>query len=162
MPRLSERLHSQPQEFKLSKRNMALLKRAGVTSIWFHHTGYAYLKLNGKQEPMHRTLMKLLGHNLDGMEVDHKNGNTLDNRLHNLRVVTKKQNSFNLKLPAHNTSGYKGVSLHKRNQRWVAYIGKCPHVYLGSFGSAIEAARAYNAAAKKRYGKFAKLNQIPK
>jgi hypothetical protein len=158
--KFSGRLRSRWDRFKISKKSLKILEDAGVRSIWYHHTGYAYAKCHGYQSALHRLLLEAMGRDLAGLEVDHINGNTLDNRLCNLRVVTKKQNSFNVKRPINNTSGFKGVSFHKHNARWVAYIGKYPREYLGSFGTAIDAARAYNTAAKKRYGKFAKLNCI--
>jgi hypothetical protein len=134
--------------------------RAGVTSIWLHHTGYAYTKLNGRTFSIHRLLMTLLGRDLIGLEVDHKNGHRLDNRINNLRIATKSQNRQNVGLSTTNTSGFKGVHFHKHNRRWVAYIGKRPRVYLGSFSSAEEAAAVYDVAAKKRFGKFSKLNLL--
>ncbi len=160
--KFSKRLRSRLGRFKLSKRSIRALGRAGIKSIWYHHTGYAYVKFDGKSQPMHRILMAALGYVIDGMEVDHKNGETLDCRISNMRVVTKKQNSFNVMRPKNNTSGFKGVHWIKKNRRWCAYIGKCPRVNIGCYGTKEEAARAYNREAKKRYGKFAKLNILPK
>ena len=145
---------------KISKASIKLLISVGVKYVWCHH-GYAYTKLKRKDIPLHRLLMESLGHNITGLEVDHINGDSLDNRVTNLRVVTKKQNSFNVRRPTNNTTGHKGVSFNKKNNNYVAYIGKCPREHLGSFATALLAARAYNGAARKRYGRFAKLNVLP-
>ncbi len=96
-----------------------------------------------------------------GMEVDHKNGDTLDNRKKNLRICTKKQNVTNQDIHKNNTSGYKGVSLYKLTNKWRAYI--CPNgkfISLGHFEDKRSAAKAYNKAAIKYFGEYAFLNQI--
>jgi hypothetical protein len=92
-------------------------------------------------------------------EVDHDNHDTLDNRRDNLRVCSRQQNRFNQGLRSNNTSGFKGVSWSKKLSKWWGNIrinGKTLH--LGYFASKEEAARAYDEAAKKHFGEFAKLN----
>lgn len=65
--------------------------------------------------------------------VDHINGDTLDNRRSNLRIVTKAQNGANrVKRHARNTSGYRGVSYHKTRGKWEAYV--CPNYSKKSLG----------------------------
>lgn len=95
----------------------------------------------------------------NGMDVDHWNRNGLDNRRENLRVCTRTENSRNAGLRITNKSGYKGVCWNKQHRVYDAHIrvdGK--FLYLGSFSDSREAARAYDAAAKKHYGEFAWLN----
>jgi hypothetical protein len=122
---------------------------------WLHHSGYAEAKIQGAAVTMHRFLM-----GFPTGEVDHVNQNRRDNRRSNLRVCSKAQNRFNCPRSRRNTSGHKGVHFHKHNQRYVAYIGKKPRVYLGSFASLKLAAQAYNRAAKVRYKEFACLNKV--
>ena len=95
-----------------------------------------------------------------GFVVDHINRNTLDNRRANLRIATLGQNAMNSRRRG-KTGGskYKGVSWDKNAKNWRAMI----HVnrramYLGGFDDEVEAAKAYDRAAKKECGEFAKLN----
>lgn len=95
----------------------------------------------------------------DGFEVDHINGNPLDNRRCNLRVCSQYQNSCNRKPDKRNRSGYKGV--RRRGLKWVAEITvKGETRFLGSFGKIQAAASAYNRGARKFFKSFANLNPI--
>ena len=94
-------------------------------------------------------------------QVDHINGNKLDCRKENLRICTSLGNNHNRKRSIKNTSGYKGVTYHKRDQAYQATIKlNYKEIFLGYFKTAKEAAIAYNDAAKKYYGEFAWLNTI--
>jgi hypothetical protein len=97
-----------------------------------------------------------------GMEVDHINGNGLDNRRGNLRVCTKSGNQRNQRVQSRaKTSVFKGVSRMRGRTRWVACIklgGR--DTRLGSFGNEVDAALAYDAAARKHFGEFARTNFI--
>ncbi len=96
-----------------------------------------------------------------GMEVDHINGNALDNRKCNLRVCTSSENSFNMRGTASGTSKYKGVSYDSKNRKWIAQIVcKDKKVWGGRFITEEEAAIAYNKLAKELFGQFARLNVI--
>lgn len=92
----------------------------------------------------------------DGMEVDHINGNQLDNRRCNLRICTHAQNTRNRK-PHGSLPRFKGVKAVDR--RWCAQIMvNGIETYLGRFDSAVAAARAYDAAARRLHGEYARLN----
>lgn len=94
-----------------------------------------------------------------GMEVDHIDGDGLNNTRRNLRIVTRNQNRFNLRLRADNKSGYKGVFCDKRTGRWCAHIGFYgQRKNLGYFATPEEAARAYDIAACELFGEYARLN----
>lgn len=104
---------------------------------------------------MHREIMAAPR----GVRIDHADRDSLNNQKINLRPVTASQNGANQGIPKHNTSGYKGVSFHKRHQKFIATIqfhGKAIH--LGYFLVAEDAAEAYNEAASRLFGEFASLN----
>lgn len=87
---------------------------------------------------------------------DHINGNGLDNRRSNLRVATYSQNAMNQK-PRFGDSKYRGVT--RAGTRWRALIGvNGRQIYLGKHATEIEAAQAYDDAAKVHHGEFANLN----
>jgi hypothetical protein len=89
---------------------------------WSYCNGYAVRgeRHNGKYVaiPMHGQLM----HPTRPLVVDHINRHSLDNRRANLRLATRSQNAVNAKLSRANSSGVKGVSYHKSNKLWRAYI----------------------------------------
>ena len=91
-----------------------------------------------------------------GMDVDHINGNPLDNRRANLRVCTRSENNGNLRRPRHNTSGFKGVCWEKWSGKWKATIKvKGKSRSLGRFLTPEDAHGAYCAAARAVWGEFA-------
>lgn len=94
----------------------------------------------------------------DLKKIDHKNRNGLDNRRRNLRRASESQNQMNRGLPKNNTSGFKGVSWIGREGRWRASIRHSVLTVLGSFRTAREAGLAYDAAARKYFGRFARFN----
>jgi hypothetical protein len=111
-------------------------------------------RINGKSVTtyMHR----LIKGAATGQPVDHKNGDSLDNRRLNLRAATHAQNMQNVGITKANTSGYKGVNWNSAAGKWHARIrvsGKRFH--LGLFETAEDAHAAYTAAALKYHGEFA-------
>ena len=97
--------------------------------------------------------------------VDHKNGNTLDNRRKNLRLCTHTQNNQNKRKTRQRVSSkYKGVSFLKSTKKWRVYIAlqdifrRTFNVSLGTFSVEEEAAKAYDEAAREYFGEFARLN----
>lgn len=92
-------------------------------------------------------------------QVDHINGNTLDNRRCNLRLATHAENLWNRGAQRNNTSGHKGVFLHRRSGLWTSRLyanGKMIH--LGYFKSKDAAAVAYASAVTIHHGEFAKVS----
>jgi len=91
-----------------------------------------------------------------GMETDHRNRNGLDNQRCNLRVCSHQQNQRNKVL---SNVIYKGVCLDKRCNKFRARVRiREKQIYLGAFDSSLEAALAYDAAAREHFGEFARLN----
>lgn len=114
-------------------------------------------KLNGKCNTvlLHRAIMYIP----KGFEVDHINGDPLDNRRANLRICTHQQNSFNRKSRRESTSQYLGVSFRTKDRAWVACLTVNGYDVLQHWcKSEVEAARAYDAAARQYHGDFARLN----
>jgi hypothetical protein len=91
--------------------------------------------------------------------VDHKNGNSLDNRIDNLRLATFSENQGNSRKQKNNKSGFKGVSFVRAVQKWEARIHvRGRQIRIGRFLSPEEAHAAYCAEAKKQFGEYARIN----
>jgi hypothetical protein len=115
--------------------------------------GYA---ANRKHRALHRFIMNAP----KGMEVDHIDGDLLNNQKSNLRLCTHAQNMMNQKLPITNTSGYKGTCYNKANKQWRAYISSGnKQIHIGYYKTKELAAIAYNIKAMTLFGDFAKLNE---
>ena len=118
---------------------------------------YAHCSIGGRTLRMHQLITGYA-------RTDHANGNGLDNRRANLRESTRAQNAANRRMHVTNPSGFKGVRRRADNPKspWTARI--CvdrKERHLGYFATAEEAARAYDAAALKLHGEFARLNFPP-
>lgn len=120
--------------------------------------GYLKAYIEGKSVKTHR----IIANAQDGQIVDHINGDKLDNRISNLRLVTHAQNMANRACNKTSTSGYKGVyydNSMSRRKRWGASIhhaGK--RITIGRYFTAEDAASAYDEVALKLKGQFARLN----
>ena len=107
---------------------------------------------------MHRQIMGVTDPKI---QVDHINHNKLDNRKCNLRLCTNTQNQYNRAMNFNSTSKYKGVYFNTALKYWVAQIQEKKHkIYLGYFKTKEAAAKAYNEAAVKHHGEFAKINKL--
>lgn len=97
-----------------------------------------------------------------GMEIDHINRNSLDNRLENLRLCSRSQNLSNMSNQIRKSSlssKFKGVCYDTNRQRWKAYIKQDGALLnIGRYHSEEEAARAYDAKAREMFGEFANVN----
>lgn len=123
------------------------------------NTNYAIANIDRREVLMHRFIFAAER----GTIMDHINMNGLDNRKSNLRYASRHQNSANvgkLSIKGGTTSVYKGVYLENRvSQKWRAKIkvsGK--KINLGLFDVEVDAAMAYDAAARKHFGEFARPN----
>lgn len=116
---------------------------------------------NGKRttQRMHRVIMDVI--EMPDIQVDHYPDHYgLNNRRSNLRLATASQNAKNSRLRTCNSSGFKGVCWSKANHNFIASIGvDGKYKYIGCYANAIDAARAYDAAATTLQGKFACTNK---
>jgi hypothetical protein len=104
---------------------------------------------------MHREVIDIP----EGMVCDHINRKVFDNRKGNLRPATVSQNNCNTRKRAHTTSRYRGVSWYARLNKWMAQINaNGRRIHLGVFDDEVDAAKTYDAAARKYHGEFAVLN----
>lgn len=119
--------------------------------------GYVVTEKNGKSIYMHRLLLSAP----NNFEVDHVDGDKLNNRRSNLRICTRQQNERNKPKTHGLTSRYKGVSWITKRHKWCAqiHINRRP-IFLGYYDGEEDAAIAYNLAAEKLYGEFARLNSV--
>ena len=131
---------------------------------WNCYGGYARTFRRRKEDGYKlrsNTIHRLILNN-PKLDVDHINGNKLDNRRSNLRLATPLENNRNQKkIVKRCSSKYKGVVYHSRDLKWQAQIrieGK--RLFLGYFKCEEEAALAYNKAAIEHHKEFAVLNVI--
>ena len=141
---------------------------------WYCHKGYARRSRRKDESKetypsdvihMSREIWKLIGRVLPkGYILDHINGDKLDNRLVNLRACTQGENVWNTRIDKHGEVPFRGVIKREKYQPIRPYVAQIDvnkkRIIIGSFASPIEAARAYNEAAKKYHGEFAILNNV--
>jgi hypothetical protein len=130
-----------PVRFTADVYGEALVDEADLPLVsdrrWSFTSGYVV----GKGEYLHRVLFGLVPG--DGQKVDHKNGDTLDNRRRNLRLCTQGENAQNRHRGPVGESHFRGVSRSTNGKRWVARVvtnGKGHHI--GTFEYEMDAARA--------------------
>ena len=127
-------------------------------------TGVWYARRNaGEPETIPRKTVLLhravLGFVERDPDVDHRDGDGLNNQKSNLRMATKGGNTSNTKVRRDSKSGLKGVYWSDKDKRWCATIRKDGRsAWLGGFYSAHEAAEAYDIAAIEIHGEFARTN----
>lgn len=130
---------------------------------YFHKAGYAlrtcHKPRNGKKQETFKVYMHhaVIGKYI-GMDIDHIDGNALNNQRSNLRVCSHLENVMNRKkVDKTATSIFKGVYWNKKENRWYARVAQ---KWVGSFKKEIDAAKAYNQKALEFFGDFALLNKV--
>lgn len=132
-------------------------QKYNVNDIATTNSGHGYLSIwiNGYRYLAHRLAWYYVHKTWPPHCIDHINGNRKDNRLANLRLATKSQNNQNSKHRVNNTSGYKGVSWHKRDKCWrvKCSVGGIKHD-VGAFKSLTDAVNAYKGFAQINHKEF--------
>lgn len=121
--------------------------------------GYAIRHVSHQGKKYVIRMHRVLAGAPEGAQVDHVNGDRLDNRRANLRLATNRENSCNRNRRRKVLVRLKGVYQTRSGNRWYSRIrvsGRA--IYLGTFDSKEDAARAYDKAAKMHHGRFAVLN----
>lgn len=149
-----------PIEIPLSNGGVTLIDEADAEKAnryrWCRVTGNlgkVYAKSGSRY--LHRYLLDAP----KGLDVDHINGDGLDNRRTNMRTATRSQNLWNRRMNRNNTSGFQGVSFWAGRGKWVATIVQYRRrTIIGQFDSAEEAAMARDRAVIELRGEFGRLN----
>jgi hypothetical protein len=155
--RLRELLDYCPESGVFTRRVSRGRAKAGSVAGCDDHKGHLVIVVDGRLYQAHRLAWLYVTGHWPKHEVDHVDGDGLRNAWTNLRSATHAENMRNSRRPRHNTSGFKGVSWHKRSQAWRAYIKKDRRaIHLGTFATPEAAHAAYVAAAQEHHGEFAR------
>lgn len=155
------------KEIKLTQGKFAIVDDEDFEELskhrWYFNRRYAIRNIalgGGKHAPFY--MQAAIMGKREGLEIDHRNGDKLDNRRENLRHVTRSQNLQNQRPDRKGTSSqYKGVCWDKARKKWIVEIrigGKANN--LGRYESEYNAAMAYNEAAARLFGEYARLNIV--
>lgn len=120
------------------------------------NVGYYRITIDGKHYYLHQLAFLFMEDRIPTHDIDHKNGDKIDNRWDNLRVAGKQGNQANSPMKSTNTSGFKGVSFCATTKRWRASIrhnGR--EINLGRYNTKEEAAKAYEVSSVRLFGEFA-------
>lgn len=133
----------------------------GDTAGSVRKDGYLDVCFDGKHYLAHRLIWCYFHGSWSKKYIDHIDGDRLNNRITNLREVSKSQNGFNRPKTKANSSGHKGVSIitkKKTNKPFVASStlnGK--HIWLGQYATIEEAIEAYRVFVEQNHGEYANL-----
>ena len=130
---------------------------------WYAHKNrnVVYVVRADRSGPKQRTVSmhRTIAGEPAGLDVDHIDGDGLNNRRSNLRLATKSQNTQNQRINRRNTSGFKGVSFHKSSGTWRAAIRmNRKRKHLGCFRTPEAAHAAYSAASAEYHGQFGRAD----
>lgn len=120
-------------------------------------SGYRLIRVLQRNYRAHRLAWLYMTGEFPNSQIDHANGDRADNRWKNLRLASQSQNNANAKLRKNNSTGLKGVEIHKQSGKWCARIAfNGTSKYLGIYDCPAAAHFAYLIAADKLHGEFAR------
>lgn len=156
---------NQPMRIQLTKGKWTIVDAEDYAELikfkWHYREGYAKRAINRKGDRRAIAMHNQIMNTPKGFEVDHINGDGLDNRKCNLRVCKHQQNTWNRKSVTGSSSKYKGVSWQAATGYWKVNIKiDEKQMHIGCFWDEEDAARAYNRVAKGLHKEFAKLNPV--
>jgi HNH endonuclease/AP2 domain len=157
LPRIADMFESNGYHSQQQVCNRWNTYRSGKQAFTFKDkNGYLSGRIFSKGYLAHRVIWTLHCGGWPSDKIDHINGDPSDNRIANLREASDSQNNYNRGKALTNSTGYKGVYLHKPSGRWFSQIGVSKRVkYLGYFPTPELAHAAYCEAAIKFHGEFA-------
>ena len=120
-------------------------------------TGYLNVKIRGVKYRVHRVIWALVYKEKPPAIIDHEDGNKQNNKLTNLRVATKSQNSHSSKLRHNNSTGFAGLTYHKRSKSWFTKIVKDGILYGKYFKSKDKAISHLVCRRRELYGEFVRM-----
>lgn len=159
MLRLREVLDCDPSSGRITWRTKYCQKIVvGADAGVIDRHGYRIICVDGLKYFAHRIVWAFTHDDWPPSELDHIDGNPLNNSISNLRVAERAQNLRNQGLRKCNVSGHKGVSWNKTYNKWQARIQvDKKQLWLGLYDSVDEAAEQYKKAALKHHGSFARV-----
>jgi hypothetical protein len=139
----------------IHKKNRRNVHLSIGSKLGYIHNGYKVVRFFGKKYGIHQ-LVYLYHYGFIPEGIDHSDGNTLNNKIENLRSANKSQNAANQKIIKETKSGLKGVRI-KKDGRICAVIGfQAKRYFLGDFKSSEEAHKAYLKKASELFGEYAR------
>lgn len=127
--------------------------KVGDECGYINALGYRYLSVGNREYQAHRLAWLWVHGEWPRQVIDHMNGNRADNRIVNLRDVSRLANQRNCKTHVSNTSGHRGVYWHKPTNNWTAMVfHKTKCISLGYFATKEAAIEARLAAEREHYG----------
>lgn len=133
-------------------------KRIGDMAGTKTKAGYWRVEVRGKNIMCHRIIWEMVNGTIpDGMNIDHIDGNSLNNCISNLRLATDGQNSRNYKKPITNTSGEKNVYWRSEVGKWYVVVGfNNKHISIGYYANFEDAVFAARKARSEIHKEFAR------
>lgn len=133
-------------------KNKYVGKKAGSIMV----RGYESVAIKQKRFYAHRIIF-LMHHGYLPEQIDHIDGNPINNKIENLRAATGTDNNYNKRLSSKNTSGYKNICWSKDKNKWQVSLGyKHKNIFIGYFSNIEEAAQAARQAREVLHGEFAR------